>query len=350
MEFQYLEAATDNSGSDGSDGEAGSPRSGGGGESDAQPAPAAATGSETSGAAGALRGWRAWGGGALSALSGLQLDSVQRLASEALATVRRDVGEFSVALTADAAELAAVSAGAVDEALPELRATAAGLQEKLEVVGGGIETAGATLLANIAQARAPAATQPRRFCAAAAAAPHRAAARHSDPRATPRRARRSFPHADADCAPAVLRPAAQVRDAIIAENDANVRGRRGRGGREAGGQARPAAAPSMDKLVAAMQRDSATYCDEPADTAAFAAFKAGFSLEARGGGTPHASHSYFSAALRRVCAFAACSRPRCVCFACFAAQGRAPEVAEVLRKNAFMAELHSRIVPLVRNE
>ena len=30
-----------------------------------------------------------------------------------------------------------------------------------------------------------------------------------------------------------------------------------------------------------MQRDSATYCDEPADTAAFAAFKAGFSLEAR---------------------------------------------------------------------
>jgi hypothetical protein len=30
-----------------------------------------------------------------------------------------------------------------------------------------------------------------------------------------------------------------------------------------------------------MQRDSATYCDEPADTAAFAAFQAGFSLEAR---------------------------------------------------------------------
>jgi hypothetical protein len=78
-------------------------------------------------------------------------------------------------------------------------------------------------------------------------------------------------------------PPAQVRDAIIAENDANVRGRRGRSGREggAGGAARPAAPPSLDKLVAAMQRDSATYCDEPADTAAFAAFQAGFSLEAR---------------------------------------------------------------------
>ena len=101
--------------------------------------------------------------------------SSARLASEALATVRRDVGEFSEALTADAAELAAASAGAVDEALPELRATAAGLQEKLEVVGGGIETAGATLLANIAQARAPAAPRRRRARAAAAAAPHRAA-------------------------------------------------------------------------------------------------------------------------------------------------------------------------------
>jgi hypothetical protein len=29
-------------------------------------------------------------------------------------------------------------------------------------------------------------------------------------------------------------------------------------------------------------------------------------------------------------------------------QARDAEVAEVLRKNAFMAELHSRIVPLVR--
>ena len=176
MEFQYLEAASDASGSEGSDGEAGSPRSGGGGESgDGASAPDAPAASAVSGAAGALRGWRAWGGGALSALSSLQLDSVQRLASEALATVRRDVGEFSEALTADAAELAAASAGAVDEALPELRATAVGLQEKLEVVGGGIETAGATLLANIAQARAPAAPRRRRARAAAAAAPHRAA-------------------------------------------------------------------------------------------------------------------------------------------------------------------------------
>jgi hypothetical protein len=156
MEFAYLEAATDDaSGSEASNGEA-SPRGGGDGGNDgvASSVPAA---SAASAAAGALRGWRAWGGGALSALSSLQLDSVQKLATEALATVRRDVGEFSEALTADAAELAAAGAAAADEALPELRATAAGLQEKLEVVGGGLETAGASLLANIAQARAPAA-------------------------------------------------------------------------------------------------------------------------------------------------------------------------------------------------
>jgi len=284
MEFQYLEAATDTSGSEGSDGEGGSPRSGGGESGAGASAPAAPAASAASGAAGALRGWRGWGGGALAALSSLQLESVQRLASEALATVRRDVGEFSEALTADAAELAAASAGAVDEALPELRATAAGLQEKLEVVGGGIETAGATLLANIAQARAPAAPRRRCACAAPAAAPCRAAARRIYP--VPKPGERGRWLVCADVAPLrALRPAAappaQVRDAIIAENDANVRSRRGRGGREAGGQARPAAAPSLDKLVAAMQRDSATYCDEPADTAAFAAFKAGFSLEAR---------------------------------------------------------------------
>ena len=190
MEFQYLEAATDTSGSEGSDGEGGSPRRGGGGESgDGASAPEAPAASAVSGAAGALRGWRAWGGGALSALSNLQLDSVQRLAAEALATVRRDVGEFSEALTADAAELAAASAGAVDEALPELRATAAGLQEKLEVVGGGIETAGATLLANIAQARAPAAPHRRRACATVTAAPRRAALLRMCPRAAPGRAR-----------------------------------------------------------------------------------------------------------------------------------------------------------------
>jgi len=146
----YLEPNAASEG-ESSDGEA-SPR---GAAAGAGVAGTAATGlaSAASSAAGALRGWRAWGGGALSALSGLQLDSVQRLATEALATVKRDVGEFSQALTADAVDLAAAGAGAVEEALPELRATAAGLQEKLEVVGGGIETAGASLLANIAQAR-----------------------------------------------------------------------------------------------------------------------------------------------------------------------------------------------------
>jgi hypothetical protein len=95
-------------------------------------------------------GWglRAWG---LGALSELKLESVSRLAAEALQTVRRDVSEFQEALSADAKDLAVAGAAAAEEALPELRATAAGLQEKLEVVGEGIEHAGASLFANIAQ-------------------------------------------------------------------------------------------------------------------------------------------------------------------------------------------------------
>jgi len=127
-----------------------------------------------------------------------------------------------------------------------------------------------------------------------------------------------------------------VRDAIIAENDANVRGRRARGAREGGGgaSARPAAPPTLDKLVAAMQRDSATYCDEPADGAAFAAFAAAFSLEARPSRALVAKNQDEGA-------------DEAPCRA-MGAQGHAPEVADVLRKNAFMAELHSRIVPLAR--
>jgi hypothetical protein len=74
-----------------------------------------------------------------------------------------------------------------------------------------------------------------------------------------------------------------VRDTILAENDANTRrkGRGGGGGAAAAAAARAAAPPSLDALVAAMQRDSATYCDEPPDAAGFAAFRATFSLEVR---------------------------------------------------------------------
>ena len=58
--------------------------------------------------------------------------------------------------------------------------------------------------------------------------------------------------------------------------------------------------------VAAMQRDSGTYCDEPADAAAFAEWLAGFTLDEH-----------------------------------------ADDVAAVLLDNAFMQELQSRIVPLI---
>jgi hypothetical protein len=252
-----------------------------GGEADAVPVPAPAA-----------SGWRSWGGGALSALSGLQLESVQRLAAEALQTVRRDVSEFSEALHADAKDLAVAGAGAVEDALPELRATAAGLQETLEVVGGGIESAGASLFANIAQvcvfvcavplpgrllrgrrARGEAGVPCRRACACGACGGGWAVA------LLPRHVR---PFAARCVAPLSRRSACQVRDTIIAENDANTR-RRGRGAAGAGkggGSAAPAP-PSLDALIAAMQRDSATYCDEPPDAAAFAAFRAAFSLQAR---------------------------------------------------------------------
>lgn len=56
-----------------------------------------------------------------------------------------------------------------------------------------------------------------------------------------------------------------------------------------------------------MQRDSCTYCDEPEDVEDFDAWSRSFSLEAR-----------------------------------------AEDIAEILRVNAFMSELHSRIVPLAR--
>ena len=68
----------------------------------------------------------------------------------------------------------------------------------------------------------------------------------------------------------------------------------------------PEEAARYDGLVHAMQRDSATYCDEPEDAAAYGRWRAGFDLGAR----------------RR-------------------------EVEGIMRGNSFMAELHHRIVPLI---
>lgn len=55
-----------------------------------------------------------------------------------------------------------------------------------------------------------------------------------------------------------------------------------------------------------MQRNSATYCDEPDDAAAFSAFLEGYDQE-----------------------------------------GRTAQAAEIFSSNPFMSELHSRLVPLV---
>jgi hypothetical protein len=132
--------------------------------------------------------WRGWG--AFSALSSLDTAAVARLAGSALATVRRDFTEFGLAVREDAKELADVAA---DEALPELRHAAAGLQETLETVGEGIEQAGASFFANLAQARSPG-------CPARAAGwrlpplPWNCCQKRQQPRVAPRP-----PHADAPC-------------------------------------------------------------------------------------------------------------------------------------------------------
>ena len=83
-----------------------------------------------------------------------------------------------------------------------------------------------------------------------------------------------------------LSPASQLRDTILYENDANVAPSRRRAGLRAGAEAgsggsrgRGDARPSLAARVAAMQRDSATYCSQPADGAAFEAFMATFSVE-----------------------------------------------------------------------
>ena len=66
--------------------------------------------------------------------------------------------------------------------------------------------------------------------------------------------------------------------------------------------------PSLEQRVAAMQRDSATYCDEPEDLAGFERWTSGFDID-----SPTVS----------------------------------AEIECVLEGNAFMAELQARIVPLV---
>ena len=68
----------------------------------------------------------------------------------------------------------------------------------------------------------------------------------------------------------------------------------------------PEEAARYDSLVHAMQRDSATYCDEPENAGDFQLWRGGFDLGAR----------------RR-------------------------EVEGIMRANSFMAELHHRIVPLI---
>ena len=97
----------------------------------------------------------------------------------------------------------------------------------------------------------------------------------------------------------------QIKDTILAENDAAV----GRGG----GARRPAHPPTLESATAALQRDSSTYCEAPggADEASFASFLDSFDPSA---------------------------------------PPTAARIAALLGRNAFMAELRSRIVPLVVSE
>jgi len=106
----------------------------------------------------------------------------------------------------------------------------------------------------------------------------------------------------------------QLRDGVETEIAVATREtkRAGRAAKSAAAAAKLAAAGPAGKYkrfeaeVAAMQRDSATYCDEPADTEDFAKWKSGFSLTA--------------------------------------AQ---PDIDRLLADNAFMAELQARIVPII---
>ena len=102
---------------------------------------------------------------------------------------------------------------------------------------------------------------------------------------------------------------AQVSAAINMSDDEIRAMKRGAsaGGRDSGGASAGAPEPTpFERAVAAMQRDPSTYTDEPSDVGAFVAWKDSFCVEER----------------------------------------RA-DIDTVLAENAFMAELQSRIVPLI---
>ena len=98
----------------------------------------------------------------------------------------------------------------------------------------------------------------------------------------------------------------QVRDTVVAELSANEGKSKSKLKRQG---SRPLSKSKYSRLeadISSMQRDSATYCDEPADTADFQAWGSTFDL---------ASFK--------------------------------PAVQDLISENAFMAELQARIVPVI---
>ena len=97
----------------------------------------------------------------------------------------------------------------------------------------------------------------------------------------------------------------QVRDTVVEELSASDKAK-GRAKRQG---SRPVIKGKYSRLeadISSMQRDSATYCDEPADTADYQAWRSNFNLD-----------SY------------------------------KPAVQELIADTAFMAELQARIVPVI---
>lgn len=97
----------------------------------------------------------------------------------------------------------------------------------------------------------------------------------------------------------------QVRDTVVEELSAHDKGK-GRTKRQGSRPLSKGKYSRLDADISSMQRDSATYCDEPADTAAYQAWRTNFDL---------ASYK--------------------------------PAVQELITDNAFMAELQARIVPVI---
>lgn len=112
-------------------------------------------------------------------------------------------------------------------------------------------------------------------------------------------------HGKAPHKPVTKEQCEQVRDTVLEELSASDKGkanmkRQGSRPLSKGKYSR------LDADISSMQRDSATYCDEPADTADYQAWRSNFDLT-----------SYKSA------------------------------VAQLITDNAFMAELQARIVPVI---